>query len=326
MSTLTGTKKTADAATTGRDRGPLRGMAWLVWRRNRAAFLLLAAVTVVVCAYCLYHRAGVLDFVARYGNDARYAEKFDEAYKPVFDRLFALSGLPALLAVFLGAPLISGEQEHGTVRLATTQSVTRTRWIAVTVALPMLVVLVCTTLVSLAFTALWSPASRLVNYGDWLGGTIFDITGPVPVATALFLTSCGIALGLLVRRVVPAMLLTLVAAFGTSIAWSYLRTRLATPHSLTGPASGDYPDIPDGAINFDQWLGTADGRLLGYGTCVDAKNEAACYADHGIVHKIVEYFSLDQMAGMQWRGAGLLLVLTVLFVAFIVQWTRRRPL
>ncbi|MBZ4019195.1 ABC transporter permease [Streptomyces purpurogeneiscleroticus] len=316
-----------DARTaTARSGGPLHGLTWLVWRRNRTAFLLLAAVTVVVCGYCLYHRAGVLEFVAQYGNDDSHAEKFDQIYKPVFDRMYALSSLPTLLGIFLGAPLIAGEQEHGTVRLATTQSVPRTRWIAATVALPLLAVLVSTTLMSLAFTALWSPASRLVNYGDWFGGTVFDITGPLPVALALFLTSCGIAVGMLVRRVVPAMLLTLVAATGTSFALDYLRPRLATPHTATGPASGDFPDIPAAAINFDQWLGTADGRLLGWGTCVDAKSEPACLSDLGVVHKIVEYFSFDQMAVMQWRGTGVLLVPTVLIVAFIVQWTRRRPL
>ncbi|MFC6067812.1 ABC transporter permease [Streptomyces ochraceiscleroticus] len=321
MSTLTDTRPA-----TARSRGPLHGLTWLVWRRNRTAFLLLAAVTVVSCGYCLYHRAGVLDFVAQYGNTIRYSEKFEKAYKEVFDRTYDLSYLPALLGIFLGAPLIAGEQEHGTVRLATTQSVSRTRWIAATVGLPLLAVLVCTTLISLAFTALWTPANQLVNYGDWLGGTIFDITGPVPVALALFLTGCGMAVGMLVRRVVPAMLLTLVVTTGTSFVLDWLRPRLATPHTATGPASGDFPAIPDSAINFDQWLGTADGRLLGWGTCVDAKNEAACQADQGIVHKIVEYFSLDQMAGMQWRGAALLLVLTALIVAFIVQWTRRRPL
>ncbi|POX41547.1 ABC transporter permease [Streptomyces sp. Ru73] len=326
MTTLTGKNKTADTAAPAGRGGPLHGLPWLVWRRNRTAFLLLAALTVVVCGYCLYQRAGVVDFVTRYGNDTRYAEKFDEAYKPVFDRLYALSGLPGILGIFLGAPLIAGEQEHGTVRLATTQSVARTRWIAATVLLPLLAVLVSTTLISLAFTALWSPANRLVNYGDWLGGTIFDITGPVPVAMALFLTALGIAVGMLVRRVVPAMVLTFVGAFGTSVVWDWIRVRLTDPRTATGPATRDFPHIPDTAINYDQWLGTSDGRLLGWGTCVDAKKEAVCLADKGVVHKIVEYFDLDQMAGMQWRGSALLLVLTALVVAFTVLWTRRRPL
>lgn len=323
MSTLTDTAAPAARVRRG---APLHGLTWLVWRRNRTAFLLLAAITVLVCGYCLYHRSGVVDFVTQYGNDTRYSEKFDEAYKSVFDRVYALSSLPALLGIFLGAPLIAGEQEHGTVRLVTTQSVPRARWITATVLLPLLVVLVCTTLISLAFTAMWSPASQLVNYGDWLGGTIFDITGPVPVALALFLTSCGIAVGMLVRRVVPAMVVTLVVTVVTSVAWDWLRIRLDSPRTRTGPAAGDYPSIPDSAIDFDQWLGTSDGRLLGFGTCNSAKNEAACYADNGIVHKIVEYFTFDQMPGMQWLGSAVLLVLTALVVAFTVLWTRRRPL
>jgi len=39
--------------------------------------------------------------------------------------------VPALIGVFWGAPLIARELETGTFRLAWTQSVTRTRWLAV---------------------------------------------------------------------------------------------------------------------------------------------------------------------------------------------------
>jgi hypothetical protein len=38
---------------------------------------------------------------------------------------------PGLIGVFYGAPLIAGELETGTFRLAWTQSITRTRWLVV---------------------------------------------------------------------------------------------------------------------------------------------------------------------------------------------------
>ena len=37
--------------------------------------------------------------------------------------------LPALVGMFVGAPLLARELEHGTHRLAWTQSVTRRRWL-----------------------------------------------------------------------------------------------------------------------------------------------------------------------------------------------------
>ncbi|MDP9093508.1 MAG: hypothetical protein M3N95_11400 [Actinomycetota bacterium] len=46
-----------------------------------------------------------------------------------------LLALPALVGAFRGAPLISCELENGTQRLAWTQSITRTRSLAVKLAL-----------------------------------------------------------------------------------------------------------------------------------------------------------------------------------------------
>jgi ABC-type transport system involved in multi-copper enzyme maturation permease subunit len=43
--------------------------------------------------------------------------------------------IPAIIGIFWGAPLITRELEAGTHRLAWNQSVTRTRWLAVKLAL-----------------------------------------------------------------------------------------------------------------------------------------------------------------------------------------------
>ena len=42
--------------------------------------------------------------------------------------------VPAIIGIFWGAPLVARELETGTYRLAWTQSVTRTRWLAVKLA------------------------------------------------------------------------------------------------------------------------------------------------------------------------------------------------
>ena len=80
-----------------------------------------------------------------------------------FDRLLELIGtalvaLPAIIGAFWGAPLISRELENGTHRLAWTQSVGRTRWLTIKLALVGLASVVTTGLLSLMVTW-WSSRS-----------------------------------------------------------------------------------------------------------------------------------------------------------------------
>ncbi|AWN27715.1 ABC transporter permease [Streptomyces sp. NEAU-S7GS2] len=334
---LTGATDTPDGASglphtaTGR-RGLLHGLPWLVCRRHRTFLRLALLVTVVGCATFAYQRIGVMDFLHTRGTtpdpDGRLANDFQNAYGSVF-----LSGsqlleyLPVLIGIFVGAPLIAGEQEHGTIKLVTTQSVSRGRWIAATLALPLAVAVLCTTLLSAVFTWLWTPAHKLAMGSDWLAGGPFDSTGPVPVAKTLFLTACGIAIGMLIKRVVPAIAATAVFTVVTGVLWAeQVRPRLGALRSVTYPyASDDGPRLPVDAVRVDDWVSTADGTLYGFGTCVNGDAEA-CRAKLGIVNRVTQYFDYGQMAGMQWRGAGILLALTVVVLAFVVWRAHRRPL
>lgn len=234
--------------------------------------------------------------------------------------------LPVLAGIFLGAPLIAGEQERGTVKLVTTQSVSRGRWIAATLGLPLALVALCTTLLSAAFTWLWSPAHALVADGDWLESGAFDTTGPVPVAKTLFLTACGIALGMLIKRVTAAMAATVVLTALVSVVWTEkVRPLLGTLRSVSYPYDGDGPRLPAAAVRIDDWVSTADGKLYGFGTCVHGDAEA-CRAKLGIVNRVTQYFDYGQMAGMQWLGAGILLALAAVILSFVVWQAHRRPL
>ncbi|WP_236572769.1 ABC transporter permease [Streptomyces sp. GS7] len=311
-------------------RGLLHGTAWVVYRRHRTALLACVLITAAACAVYAYQRIGVLDFVHAKGATPDPKNELSMEFQGTFHAMFSrdialLQYVPLLIGAFLGAPLIAAEQERGTLRLVTTQSVSRGRWLATTLALPLAVTTVCVTALSVTFQWLWTPVHQLEDFGDWLSSGPFDVTGPVPVARTLFLTSCGIALGMLLKRVVPAMAATFVLWFVTDELWTRLRPRLGTPHSVTYPYDGDGPHLPPASVRFDDWVATADGRLYGFGTCVHA-DEAACRAKLGIVNRVTEYFDFGQMAGMQWRGAGVLLALTAVVLAFVVWQARRRPL
>ena len=65
---------------------------------------------------------------------------------------------PATIGIFWGAPLISRELETGTFRLAWTQSISRTRWLAVKLGLTGLASMATAGLLSLMVT--WWSARR----------------------------------------------------------------------------------------------------------------------------------------------------------------------
>ncbi|MFE7315405.1 ABC transporter permease [Streptomyces sp. NPDC057555] len=309
--------------------GPLRGTAWVVWRRHRAALLTGILVTLAACAIFSYQRIGLMGFLGSTGaGPDTLHEEFQTRFSSAFNSdLQFLEMVPTVVAVFLGAPLIAAELERGTLQLVTTQSVSRGRWLATTLALPLTIVTACTTLLSVVFQWLWTPAHSLVVGGDWLNSGPFDVTGPVLVAKTLFLTACGIVIGKLLKRMIPAMVATAVVAVGVSVIWGErVLPSLGTLHSITSPFHGDGPDLAPDAVRMDDWVGTADGRLFGFSTCVHDAHPDACRAKMGIVNNVTQYLSFDQMPGMQWRGAAILLVLTAVALAFVVWQARRRPL
>ena len=100
------------------------------------------------------------------------------------------------------------ELETGTHRLVWTQSVTRTRWLAVKLGLIGLVSVAASGLLSLIVTWWSSPIDR-VNMNQFT--SVFDQRDVVPIGYAAFAFVLGVAGGLLARRTLPAMAATLVA-------------------------------------------------------------------------------------------------------------------
>jgi len=174
--------------------------------------------------------------------------------------------VPGLVGMFLGAPLVAGELEDGTVSLAWTQSVTRARWLIVRLVVTGLASVGVAGLVSLIVTWWASPLDRagMNQFGS------FDERGIVPLGYAAFAFMLGVTVGALVRRTIPAMMLTLAGFVAARLAVKiWLRPFLITPltRSLaldpgsTGYGSSGYlpiappatlqpnpPDIPNGWI------------------------------------------------------------------------------
>jgi hypothetical protein len=150
---------------------------------------------------------------------------------------FLVLVVPALVGVFLGAPLVARELETGTHRLAWTQGVSRTRWLAVKVAVAGIAGMALAGLVSL-FVTWWAHPLDRVRMDQY---AFFDQRGVVPVAHAAFAVALGIACGILLRRTLPAMAATLAGFVAVRLAFTYyVRAHLLPPaHITTTLSSGN---------------------------------------------------------------------------------------
>ena len=124
---------------------------------------------------------------------------------------------PAITGIFWGAPLIARELEAGTFRLTWNQSITRTRWLAVKLTLIGAAAMAVTEAFSL-IQAWWAaPIGKAVGLGGSssifsetrFGVFVFPTHGITPLGYAAFAFALGVTAGLLARRAIPAMAITL---------------------------------------------------------------------------------------------------------------------
>jgi hypothetical protein len=148
--------------------------------------------------------------------------------------------VPALIGMFWGAPLIAHELETGTFRLAWTQSVSRLRWLVVKLGLVGLASMLAAGLLSLMVTWWASPMDK-VNQNRFSPSN-FALHGFVPAGYALFAFALAATVGLLVRRTLPAMAITLAVFIGARLAVTYW----VRPHYMS-PVTTDLPLSPSTA-------------------------------------------------------------------------------
>ncbi len=317
-STSTTTKSTAPG-TTGTGRlpqlpQPLKGMTWLVWRQHRAAFWTILGASALAVACIVFQRSRLqIDGYTHMSTGLRL--------------------IPILLGVFLGAPLFAGDLKNGTAKLVVTQSVSRTRWLTTKLALTALVVVVSTVALSLAFGWWWNLYKSEVTATEWISESTFNNTGPVPVALALLSVFGGVAIGVVLRRTLTAMVVTLGFTVVVQLVWSHFLLSLGNVVTSTTSrgviAETAIQTLPTGAHRMDganPYL-TGDGKLLGWDTCADAQTEQArelCLQRADVVGWSVDYLPISQMNGMQWFGASILLALTAAVTVFLFFWGRKR--
>jgi ABC-type transport system involved in multi-copper enzyme maturation permease subunit len=212
-------------------------MIWLTWRQFRAQ---TAAVYVAVAAVAVFLAitGPRLARLARLGGSI-----FDRLTKTDQNLFFAgvvvLAVAPAVIGAFWGAPMVARELEGGTHRLVWNQSVTRTRWLATKLGLTSLAAAVAVGALSLAVSWWAEPIDGALSstHGSLparMTPVTFAMRGIAPVGYTVFAVVLGVTFGILIRKSLPAMALTLAVFTFVQIAMPlWVRPHLAAPVEKT---------------------------------------------------------------------------------------------
>jgi hypothetical protein len=201
-------------------------MTWLAWRQFRTqalvavgALAVLAVILIVTGTHLRHLYDATVATCASHGDCQTASQSLAGQYHNIQSWLgFLIAVVPAVIGVFWGAPLVARELETGTYRMAWTQSVTRTRWLAIKLALVGVAAMAVSGLLSLAVTWWFGPIDLLS--ANQFG--VFDQRDLVAVGYAAFAFALGVTAGTLIRRTLPAMAVTLgvfVAARLSFMVW-----------------------------------------------------------------------------------------------------------
>jgi hypothetical protein len=241
-------------------------MTWVVWRQYRAqgvvAFALLAAFAAVMLVSGLQIASHWHSVLAACSGDSGCLQQQPPLTSQSLADVVQLLGLgvPAVLGVLWGAPLVAHELESRTTDFVWAQSVTRTRWLTAKAGWLLLTAAACGAAIAGLITW-WSGPSNALAVSAFRPGQ-FDIEGIVPVGYAVFAMALGIAAGTITRRTLPAIAITI----GGFIALRLVVADLIRPHYL--PAVTTYYNLtssftpPGSAWIFSQGAVSKTGKVV----------------------------------------------------------------
>jgi hypothetical protein len=334
-------------------------MIWLSWRQFRAQAVTAAAALVVFAILLAVTGPHLASLYAASGIGGCQGSSCDrlatgfvgqlEANGP-YPALYVVSIAviiltPAVIGVFWGAPLIARELETGTFRLAWTQSVSRARWLAVKLGVAGLAAMAVTEGLSL-MQAWWAaPLGRAAGYGA--SGSLLDASrftpvvfashGITPLGYAAFAFILGATIGVLVRRAVPAMAVTLAVFAAIQLAVPlWVRPHLFPPDHVAAPLSSVQISLvgvtsPDGHLTVTAgdvpgqpgaWI-LASGPVNSAGQPVSTP-PAACAPGRGVnliplpgclarlgFREAISYQPASRFWALQWIETGIYLILAL---------------
>ncbi len=225
-------------------------MTFLIWRLHRAHAIVAAAVIAAAAALIVpsgiaiansYHHAvtncsashtgcGDIGFTV-FGSNGAFTSLVQDL----------AMAFPLVLGILWGAPLIAREFEAGTEDFAWTQGVSRHRWVVTNLGWALFAAAAWGGALAALFTWWRGPDNAVDGPVKFI---YFDVQGVTPIAYTVFAMALGIAAGALFRRVVPAIMTTLVVFPAVRIATAlYFRPLFAVSQYVSPRAHGGTPPL-----------------------------------------------------------------------------------
>ena len=339
-------------------------MIWLTWRQFRvqaltaaaalAAFAILLAATgphlaslYAASAITGCHGGSCVTAPVAFLNRLQVTSPYPVVYLLGIGLILVA---PAILGIFWGAPLIARELETRTFTLAWNQSITRTRWLVVKLALTGLAAMAVTEALSLMYAWWEDPIGKVTGLGVstsvFSGGRfsslIFATHGITPLGYAAFAFALGTAAGALIRRTVPAMAVTLAIFAAAQIAMPMgVRPHLIPPDRTI--ATIESADLDFGNLTATVVPGRPGAWILSSGA-VNAAGQtvsnlpAACQAafsgtkpsspgpclESRDFREAITYEPASRYWPLQWIETGIFGALALALAGFCFWWLGRR--
>lgn len=275
-------------------------MTWLAWRRHRSMLTVLLTCLVFAAMALALRPLGVHELP--FGFTAHDLREAVEGF---------LWALPALIGIFLAVPASAGELERHTHRFIWSQTISRDRWLGTHLTVFGMPALLGVAVLGLLY--------RWVDWGDPYADRLW-MTEPLllPLVYTLFAITLGMTSGLLLRRTVPAMAVTLgvftFVRYAIDRVQPYLFPREVVTAAL-GEVPPRYPSLPEDSAIVASGLLDSAGNLLSYAAgnrC--ASNDFPCLREQGITGHWLSYHPAEAYWGLQLLEAGLYLAgATLLF-------------
>jgi hypothetical protein len=330
---------------------PWRRMTWVNWRQHRFA---LAGVAALLGALAVYLWVVGLQLHHAYAAATACHPARAIACSVLVGRFNGMDGflwygyvlqpVPALIGAFVGAPVLARELEAGTFRYAWTQGFGRWRWaLAKLVALAVVVAAAggaFGAMVSWYYQPYLAPGNHALSLSEWspLAPGLFDLHGLGFATWTLAAFAIGALAGMLVRRVVPAIVAALAVYAGLAIAAAlYLRQHYLAP--LVTGKPGMWVSPGSAWVTGQQWT-TKGGRPVSLSVVGQVLQGAPQLAGKGGVPKFLSsvqyviqhgyrvwtsYQPASRFWPFQFIEAGWLLALSVLLIGATTWLVRRRP-
>jgi hypothetical protein len=250
--------------------------------------------------------------------------------------------MPALIGAFVGAPVLARELETGTFRFAWTQGFGRWRWALAKLVALAVVLAAATSAFGVLVSWYYQPD---LGTGPQVPGLfenspfadLFSLRAVTFPAWTLAAFTIAALAGMLIRRVVPAIVATLAVYAGLAFATgALLREHYLTP-LVTGSLNVSLPGGST-AWTISQWT-TKGGRFAFAGNPPDSLvNQfcsnispdkigplgfAPCLAQHGYT-QWTSYQPASRFWPFQWIEGGWLLALCLVLIAVTVGLVQRR--